>query len=86
MYFCICLTLCRCHSLCLISAFCNATCLFIAQSTTTEPHHSFAIVKAGDLTRVGRMIGHAETVSGEATREASEGLDHGLGLMMQMEM
>lgn len=51
-----------------------------------EPHHSFATAKAEALTRVGRMTGPAETANGEATQEALEVLDHGLGLKILMEM
>lgn len=59
---------------------------FLAQSTMTEPHHSFATVKAEALTRVGCMTGPAETANEEATQEALEVLDHGLGSKIQMEM
>lgn len=51
----------------------------------TEPHHSFATVKAEAHTRVGRMTGPAETANGEATLEASV-LGHGLGLTILMQM
>lgn len=51
----------------------------------TEPHHSFATVKAEALTRVG-MTGLAETASVETTQEGLEDLDHGRGLKILMEM
>lgn len=60
---------------------------FLAQNMMIEQHHhSFATVKAEALTRVGRMTGPAETANGEATQEALEVLDPGLGLKIQMEM
>lgn len=51
-----------------------------------ELHHSFATAKAEAPTRVGRMTGPAGTANEETMREALEVLDHGLGLMILMEM
>lgn len=54
----------------------------VFQSTMTELHHSFAIVKTEAPTRVGRMTGPAEAANGEAL----EDLDRGLGWMIPMGM
>lgn len=48
--------------------------------------HSFATAKAEGPTRLDHLTGPAGTANVETTQEALEVLDHGLGLMILMEM